>query len=120
MARFDDGELYIEMEGATHEQAQRALVAARRMIAGAGVSLEDAMRALARREALFEKELLWEDGRGPEPEWLTDHENHSADIAEEAEMATEAAASGKSCKLGLLDLPPQQAPAVRDLFECVL
>jgi hypothetical protein len=120
MARFDDGELYVELEVATIEEAQRALVAARRMIADAGVSLVDVMRATARREALFEKEILWEDGRGPEPEWLTDHENHCADIAEEAGMAAEAAAGDKRCKLGLLDLPPEQAPAVRDLFECVL
>jgi hypothetical protein len=120
MARFDDGELYIELEDATRVQAQRALVAVRRMIASAGVSLADAMGATAKREALFEEQIRWEDGRGPEREWLTDHENHCADIAEEAEMAAEAAAGGKPCKLGLLDLPPEQAPALGDLFECVL
>ena len=120
MARFDDGELYVEIEGATPIEAQPALVAARRLIADTSVSVIDAMRALARREALFEKEILWENGRGPEPEWLTDHKNHCADIAEEAEMAAEAAAGDKPCKLGLVDLPPEQAPAVRDLFECAL
>jgi hypothetical protein len=119
MDRFDDGELYVELEDATRIQAQRALVAARRSIGDTGVSVIDAMHAMVKREAVFVQEMAWEAGSGPEPKWLTDDENNHADIAEEAVIAAEAAADGKVCKLGLMDLPPEEAPVVRDLFECV-
>ena len=117
MARFDDGELYVDIENATREQAQRALVAARRLAALAGVCIVTALKASAKREALFEQEQRWETGDGPEPEWLTDEENELADIGEEALEAAQAAAGGETCTLGLAAQPGPEPPVVRDLFE---
>jgi hypothetical protein len=117
MARFDDGELYVDLESATLEQGQRALVAARRLAASAGVCIVAALQASAKREALFEQEQRWEAGDGPEPEWPTDEENQLADIGEEALAAVQAAAGGETCALGLVAQSGMEPPAVRDLFE---
>jgi len=117
MARFDDGELTVDIESATLEQAQRALVAARRLAASAGVCIVAALKASAQREALFEQEQRWEAGDGPEPVWPTEEENELADIGEEVLEAAQAAAGGETCTLGPVAHPGLEPPVVRDLFE---
>ena len=117
MARFDDGELSLEVEDATPEQAQRALAAARRTIAKAGASVTGTIAALTRRASVLDQEMAWEAGNGPEPTWLTDEDNELADLGEDAETAASVKAGGRSCRLGLLEPRAPQHPALRDLFE---
>ena len=117
MARFDDGELYVELEDATRYQAHRALLAARRKIADAGVEVGAAIGAMARRGVMLDREMAWEAGDGPEPRWLTDEENDLADLAEDAEVAARVAACVDACRLGLMARPAERVPVVRDLFE---
>ena len=117
MARFDDGELYVELEDATRNQAHRALLAARRRIAEAGVEVVAAIGAMARRSAVIDQEMAWEAGDGPEPRWLTDEESDLADLAEDAETAARVAAGAEVCRLGLIEQPVEGLPVVRDLFE---
>lgn len=117
MARFDDGELYVELENATRYQAHRALVAARRKIADAGVNVAAAVGALARRLAVLDEELAWEAGNGAEPVWLTGEEDDLADIGEDAEVAARVAAGVDTCRLGLIERPTEGLPVLRNLFE---
>lgn len=63
MARIDDGELYLEIEGSTEEQLRSGLVAARRHIVGCGAQVGRAMRAEARREEHLQNLLVWEATR---------------------------------------------------------
>lgn len=50
MATIDDGELYLEIEGASEDQLQRGLRAARHVLANAECSIEDAFQAYFDRE----------------------------------------------------------------------
>lgn len=117
MARINDGELFLEIEGATEVQLQRGLSAARQYIARSGVYVDDAMRSAA----LCEQESAWEAGGGELPGEPSDQDYENAEIVDEAWAAALAAAGFNSGTLGLL--PPDQQtrnrPVVRDLFEMV-
>lgn len=122
MARIDDGELYLEIEGATQEQLRAGLIAARRHIVSCGAQVGRAMRAEARREEHLQNLLVWEAGKGDHPDdEFTETDCELADIAEEAWQVAIEAAGAEGGRLGLVDVVEREAaPAVvRDLFETV-
>lgn len=122
MARIDDGELYLEIEGATEEQLRAGLSAARRHLVGCGVDVARAMRAEARREEHLQKVLLWEVGKCDHPDdEFTATDCELADIAEEAWQVAIEAAGADNARLGLIDVAKREGSAavVRDLFKTV-
>lgn len=117
MARIDDGELFLEIEGAGEDQLQRGLSAARQYIARSGVYVDDAMRSAA----LCEQESTLEFGTGELADVPSEQDYENAGIADEAWAVALAAAGFNSGTLGLLpaDQQTRNRPVVRDLFEMV-
>jgi hypothetical protein len=105
MTKVDDGELYLEIRGATEEQLRAGLIAARAYISRCGVCAEDAMRSVALRGQL-----------GIE---MTEQDRENAAIMEEARLVGLEAAGASSGTLGILpmDRRTRNRPVVRDLFE---
>lgn len=114
MARMDDGELVLEIEGATEQQLERGLRAARQYITRARVDVEDAMRSAA---LLDEREPGWVAISD-----LSDEDAENVMIVDEATCEALNAADAASCKLGIIPraLRTRNRPVVRDLFELVL
>lgn len=115
MARIDDGELFLEIEGATQEQLRAGLTGARQYIARSGVYVEDAMRSAAMRS----QESEWATS-GDVAE-MTEEDEENADIVDEAWLAALQAADASAGTLGLLPAAERtrNRPVVRDLFEPV-
>ncbi len=58
MASIDDGELYLEMEGASELQLQLGLRAARQIFDSAGCSISDSLHAYFEREEARARDVL--------------------------------------------------------------
>lgn len=121
MARIDDGELYLEIEGADEDQLSSGLTAARSHIARNGIGIVRAMRSLVKLQAYVEQVALWEQGKAKHPKELGEDEWTEGEIAEDAIMAAlhvAGFAQGHEAKIGLVDPSVEEpAPVVRDLFE---
>jgi len=67
MARIEDGELSLEIEGATADQLRSAVAAARRSFEEAGIDMVAAFAAQAQVDQAYQAELAWEQGAAAEP-----------------------------------------------------
>jgi hypothetical protein len=105
MTRVDDGELYLEIRGATEEQLRAGLAAVRAYISRCGMYVEDAMRSVALRGRL-----------GIE---MTEQDRENVAVMEEARLEGLKAAKSTSGTLGMLpvDRRTRNRPVLRDLFE---
>jgi hypothetical protein len=112
VARIDDGELYLEIEGATEAQLSEGLAVARRYIERAGAFVDDVLQSAGRRNAAMDEGLI---GVAE----LTDDDLDRADLVNEATLEALKAASARSGTLGLLPIKERtrNRPVVRDLFE---
>lgn len=112
MARSDDGELYLAIEGATEAELQRGLAVAREIITRARLFVDDAFEAAALcAEA-------WNCPAGVRPPEPSDEDYVTADIVHDAELAAIMAAGYGEGTLGLLPREQQtrHPPVIRDLF----
>lgn len=124
MAKIDDGELYLEIAGATDEQVSAGLIAARRTLVG--VNIADALAAQARVDECGQTELAWEQGLVSEPDEPSEGDVELADRIDEAWWNAVLAAGfdpkaqmvvGRFCLLG--QEQEGELPVLRDLFEAV-
>ena len=127
MARIDDGELYLEIEGASEEQLRAGLIAARKRIARTGFGLAAAFAAQARVDETSQSILAWEQGLVTEPDEPSDEDQAMCDAVDAAWWDAVLAAEFNPReqlvvgRFGLLNQEQQagRAPALRDLFEPV-
>lgn len=125
MARVDDGELYLEIEGATEGQLRRGLIAARKSLAEAGVDIRAAFAARERVERAEMEELGGENVLGDKPDAPSDEDEALFEALDEASWtAAVTAGFGPQSPLAIIrfglvddDQKPEKAPVVRDLFE---
>lgn len=118
MARIDDGELLLEIRGATEDQVAQGLAAARQYLEQAGVNLR---AAFAAQERATETTFRWEEGLDDEPDDVDEaDEELSAALDEAWFLAVQAAGFDPSGQvvIGKFDLV-REPPVVRDLFEPV-
>lgn len=119
MARYDDCEMYLEIEGATEEDIRRGLWAARNYFVAEEVDPVLAIRADERVCAYMEACSAWESGEGDHPTGVpSEEDDRLSEIASEAwRLALEAAGSDRGT-LGLVENPTRSPqPAVGDLFS---
>jgi len=117
MARIDDGLLYLEIDGASQEQLQKGLAAARLHIVRAGLFVDEAMQSAERRDRYEQANLGSQADDVSPPEEPDETDLDRADVVDEAWLVALEAAGFGTGTLGLL--PPGERPtaAVRDLFE---
>jgi len=84
MARIEDGELYLEIKGATEDQLRSGVAAARRSFEEAGVDMAAAFAATARVDEAYQAELAWEQGITAEPAEVSGADLDLSDAADAA------------------------------------
>ena len=121
MARIEDGELLLEIEGASEEQVSHGLAAARQHLQQSGVNLRAAFAAQERADEAGQVTLQWEQGLVDEPGEVGEaDEELVAELGEAWFLAVRAAGfdPAEEMVIGKFDLV-REPPVLRDLFEPV-
>jgi hypothetical protein len=109
---MNDGELVLEIEGASEARLSEGLAAARRYIERAGAFVDDTFQSAERRSAATDAGLVFVAE-------LADEDLDRAKLADEATLEALKAARAAHGTLGLLPIEERtrNRPVVRDLFE---